>query len=106
MCKKLCIADVQMLRADAVAIEACMRKNVPNSTVLPTKGANRTGYARTIMTADDDRKLDDLTRQYPGWRIWRGHVTGDVWALPPRRLRQLGLVSAADVDALAAKVAE
>jgi hypothetical protein len=70
-----------------------MRKDVPNRN-------------QAIMTADDDSKLDDLTRRYPGWRIWRGHVTGDVWALPPPRLRQLGLLSAADADALEAKVAE
>ncbi len=58
------------------------------------------------MTAENDSKLDDLTRRYPGWRIWRGHATGDVWALPPPGLRHHGLVCAADADALEAKLAE
>ncbi len=58
------------------------------------------------MAAENDSKLDGLTRRYPGWRIWRGHLTGDVWALPPPGHRQHGLVSAADADALEAKVAE
>ena len=59
-----------------------------------------------IMTAENDGRLDELTRRYPGWRMWRGRATGDVWALPPRGHRQHGLISARDADALAAKVAE
>jgi hypothetical protein len=60
------------------------------------------------MVAETDGKLGYLTRRYPGWRIWRGRVTGDVWALPPpgSRLRRSGLVGAADADALEAKIAE
>jgi hypothetical protein len=58
------------------------------------------------MTAGNDSKLHDLTRRYPGWRVWRGRVTGDVWALPPPGHPQRGLVSAGDADELEAKVAE
>ena len=58
------------------------------------------------MTAENDSRLDELTRRYPGWRMWRGRATGDVWALPPPGHRQHGLISARDADALAAKVAE
>jgi hypothetical protein len=31
-----------------------------------------------------DAELEQLKRQYPRWRIWRGRATGDYWALPPR----------------------
>lgn len=58
------------------------------------------------MTAEDDDRLDDLRRRYPRWRIWRGHATGNVWALPPPGRRQHGLVSAEDADALEARVSE
>jgi hypothetical protein len=74
---------------------ACMREDA----VISTRG-------RDIMTAEDDSRLDELTRRYPGWRMWRGRATGDVWALPPPGHRQHGLISARDADALAAKVAE
>jgi hypothetical protein len=58
------------------------------------------------MTAGYDTRLDDLTRRFPGWRMWHGRATGDVWALPPPGLPQYGLVSAPDADALEARIAE
>jgi hypothetical protein len=58
------------------------------------------------MIAGTDSQLDELTLRYPGWRMWRGRVTGDVWALPPPGLPQYGLVSAPDVDKLEARIAE
>ena len=58
------------------------------------------------MTTANDARLDDLTRRYPGWRMWRGRATGDVWALPPLSAPQQGLVGAADADALEAMIAE
>jgi hypothetical protein len=33
---------------------------------------------------NQDAGLERLKRQYPQWRIWRGHATGDYWAMPPR----------------------
>jgi hypothetical protein len=59
-----------------------------------------------MTTAGNDTRLDDLTRRYPGWRLWRGYATGDIWALPPLGLPQYGLVSAADADTLEARIAE
>ena len=56
---------------------------------------------------DRDSGLDRLRRQYPRWRIWRGHTTGGYWALPPRdhpTLREL--VSASDLDELARRLAQ
>jgi hypothetical protein len=58
------------------------------------------------MTAGNDARLDDLTRRYPGWRMWRGRATGEVWALPPAGVPQYGLVGAADADALEVRIAE
>jgi hypothetical protein len=58
------------------------------------------------MTTANDTRLDDLTRRYPGWRMWRGRATGDVWAMPPPGIPQSGLVSAADADALEARISE
>jgi hypothetical protein len=58
------------------------------------------------VTAGPDAQLDDLTRRYPGWRMWRGRATGDFWALPPPGLPQQGLISAADADTLEARIAE
>jgi hypothetical protein len=108
-----------------VAIAAGMRKDTVISTIprdaadsgghdstprlIETVGAAQASYEHEggdIMTAENDSGLDELTRRYPGWRIWRGHATGDVWALPPRDHQQHGLLSARDADALAAKVAE
>jgi hypothetical protein len=55
----------------------------------------------------EDEKLEQLRRQYPRWRIWRGSVTGDYWALPPRgHPVQRGLIGASDADGLARRLAE
>ena len=58
--------------------------------------------------ADDrDRELGQLRRQYPRWRIWRGHTTGSYWALPPRdHPTQRGLIGASDLDELARLLAQ
>ena len=56
---------------------------------------------------NQDAELERLRRQYPRWRIWRGHATGGYWALPPRdhpTLREL--VSASDLDELARRLAQ
>ena len=46
--------------------------------------------------------LDWLRRQYPRWRIWRGHTTGQYWALPPPdHPTQRELIGASDLDDLA-----
>jgi hypothetical protein len=57
--------------------------------------------------ADWDSGVDRLRRQYPRWRIWRGHTTGGYWALPPRdhpTLRQL--IGASNLDELARRIAQ
>jgi hypothetical protein len=57
--------------------------------------------------AGPDGGLDELRRQYPRWRIWRGHATGDYWALPPRgHPTQRGLISASDLEVLAWRLAQ
>ena len=56
---------------------------------------------------EPDSGLDRLQRQYPRWRIWRGHATGGYWALPPRghpTVRRL--LSASDLDELARRLAQ
>ena len=54
-----------------------------------------------------DGGLDRLRRQYPRWRIWRGHTTGSYWALPPRdHPTQRGLIGASDLDELARLLAQ
>src|SRR5260370_15430233 len=68
-----------------VAMAACMREDA----VISTRG-------RDIMTAENDSRLDELTRRYPGWRMSRGRATRGVGALPPPRPRQHGLVRAGD----------
>jgi hypothetical protein len=56
---------------------------------------------------NQDIRLRELRRQYPHWRIWRGPVTGDYWAMPPRGHRtQHHLISARDLDQLAQRLAE
>jgi hypothetical protein len=56
---------------------------------------------------DQDSWLDRLRRQYPRWRIWRGHATGAYWALPPRdHPTQRDLIDASDFDALARRLAQ
>ena len=52
-----------------------------------------------------DAGLYWLMRQYPRWRIWRGHTTGGYWALPPRdHPAQRGLIGASDLDQLARRL--
>jgi hypothetical protein len=56
---------------------------------------------------DRDGGLDRLQRQYPRWRLWRGHTTGAYWALPPRGHPTLRvLLSARDLDELAQLLAQ
>jgi hypothetical protein len=53
-----------------------------------------------------DGELDRLRRQYPWWRIWRGHTTGHYWALPPRgHPTQRDLIGASDLVELAQRLA-
>ena len=54
-----------------------------------------------------DAELDQLRRQYPRWRLWRGRATGDYWALPPRGHPTVpGLISASDTGELARRLAQ
>jgi hypothetical protein len=58
-------------------------------------------------TGDRAGGLDRLSRQYPRWAIWRGHTTGDYWALPPRdHPTQHGLISATSLDELARRLTQ
>jgi hypothetical protein len=57
--------------------------------------------------AGRDGGLDRLRRQYPPWRIWRGHATGGYWALPPRdHPAHRELIGASDLDELARRLAQ
>jgi hypothetical protein len=57
--------------------------------------------------AGRDSGLDRLRRQYPRWRIWRGHTTGGYWALPPRdHPTQRGLIGASHLGELARRLAQ
>ena len=57
--------------------------------------------------AAEDVRLGLLRRQYPGWMIWRGSLTGDYWAMPPRgHPTRRELISARDLDHLAWTLAE
>jgi hypothetical protein len=57
--------------------------------------------------AGEDARLGQLRHQYPRWLIWRGSVTGDYWAMPPRGHRaRRELISARDLDELAWRLAE
>ena len=54
-----------------------------------------------------DSGLDRLRRQYPQWRIWRGHTTGGYWALPPPdHPTQRTLIGASNLDHLAQRLAQ
>jgi len=56
---------------------------------------------------DQDSGLDQLRRQYPRWRIWRGHATGAYWALPPRdHPTERGLIAASGLAELARRLAD
>jgi hypothetical protein len=55
---------------------------------------------------DRESDMDRLARQYPRWRIWRGHTTGCYWALPPRdHPTERVLLSASDLGELAQRLA-
>jgi hypothetical protein len=57
--------------------------------------------------AGRDGGLDRLRRQYPRWRIWRGHTTGDYWALPPPgHPTERTLIGASDLHELARRLAQ
>jgi len=57
--------------------------------------------------AGEDAALDQLRRQYPRWSIWRGSVTGEYWAMPPRgHPSRRELIGARDLDELAWRLAE
>jgi hypothetical protein len=57
--------------------------------------------------AGGDAGLEQLRRQYPRWSIWRGSVTGDYWAMPPRdHPSRRELIGARDLDELAWRLAE
>jgi hypothetical protein len=55
----------------------------------------------------EDAALEQLRRRYPQWSIWRGHFTGDYWAMPPRgHPGQRELIGARSLDELAQRLAE
>jgi hypothetical protein len=57
--------------------------------------------------AGGDAGLEQLRRQYPRWSIWRGSVTGEYWAMPPRdHPSRRELIGARDLDELAWRLAE
>jgi hypothetical protein len=57
--------------------------------------------------AGEDAGLEQLRRQYPRWSIWRGSVTGEYWAMPPRdHPSRRELIGARDLDELAWRLAE
>jgi hypothetical protein len=57
--------------------------------------------------AGEDAGLEQLRRQYPRWSIWRGSVTGEYWAMPPRgHPTRSELIGARDLDELAWRLAE
>jgi hypothetical protein len=56
---------------------------------------------------DQDAELEQLRRQYPRWRIWRGRTTGDYWAMPPRDHPAASeLIDAGDIGELARRLTE
>jgi len=57
--------------------------------------------------AGEDARLGQLRRQYPRWLIWRGSITGDYWAMPPRgHPTRRELISTRGLDELAWRLAE
>ena len=59
-----------------------------------------------VFPPDQEAELDRLRRQYPRWRIWRGRVTGDYWAMPPRdHPTARELIGASDIAELARRLA-
>ena len=56
---------------------------------------------------DHGTELDRLRSRYPQWRLWRGRVTGEYWAMPPPghpTVREL--ISSSDLGELARRLAE
>ena len=54
-----------------------------------------------------DAELEQLRRQYPRWRIWRGRTTGDYWAMPPRaHPTARNLIGASNIGELARHLAQ
>ena len=54
-----------------------------------------------------DADLERLRGQYPRWWIWRGHTTGDYWAMPPRdHPTAHDLIGAFDISELARRLGE
>jgi len=52
-------------------------------------------------------ELERLRRKYPRWRIWRGQVTGEYWALPPPGHPAVrDLISSTDIAELARRLDE
>ena len=63
--------------------------------------------AHAAIGNDHIARLDRLRRQYPQWRIWRGGITGEYWAMPPSghpTVREL--ISSSDLGELARHLAE
>ena len=56
--------------------------------------------------SDQDDALAELRGRYPTWTFWRGHATGECWAMPPAGHPHRGLVNAGNAIALAANLAE
>jgi len=56
---------------------------------------------------DQNAELERLRRRYPQWRIWRGHATGDYWALPPRgHPTERELIGARHISELAERITQ
>jgi hypothetical protein len=74
-------------------------RHVPGLPALSVS-AGRSGAGLEAM-------LKQLRRRYPRWLIWRGSVTGDYWAMPPRgHPTRRELISARDLNELAQSLAE
>lgn len=73
---------------------------------------SRPGQPAPAMTTgrrsgNQDAGLERLKRRCPRWRIWRGHATGEYWAMPPRgHPTAQTLIAARDLDALARRIAQ
>jgi hypothetical protein len=77
------------------------------SSSRPHRDERASAVTSSRGASDPDNGLDRLRRQYPRWRLWRGHTTGGYWALPPRdhpTMRRL--VSARTLDELAQRLAQ
>jgi len=55
----------------------------------------------------EDAALEQLRRRYPRWSIWRGSITGEYWAMPPRgHATRWELLAARNLVELADRLAE